>query len=76
MMPLVGSVFRYGILHWFFSALKFTYLLCMFSAEMNDFNPFFEVSEQKIIFLNLKNLFKNIVPSERALVSLHVNLQV
>ena len=58
MMPLVGSVFKYGILHWFFSALRFKYLLCLFSSEVNDFNPFCKISGQKIIFLNLNTSLK------------------
>ena len=57
-MPLVGSIFKYGILHWFFSVLRFTYLLCLFSAEMNDFIPLFEISLQNIIFMNLNTFLK------------------
>ena len=58
MMPLLESIIKYGILHWFFSVLRFTYLLCLFRAEINDFNPFFKISGQKIMFLNLNNFLK------------------
>jgi hypothetical protein len=57
MMPLLDSIIKFGILLWFFPALRLTCLLYLFSAEMKVFNPFFKISGQKIIFINLNNFF-------------------